>query len=112
MPSEKSDLCWESDCVFEPLLLSAALRGQRASEAKREAKGGAGVGASRRVECTGGGGGGGENRERRSGSFCGQLQTQQINGVCVCGQTAARVLSPIFTVMLSSNWQEIGRVKA
>lgn len=80
------------------------------SEAKREAKGGAGVGASRRVECTGGGGG--ENRERRSGSFCGQLQTQQINRVCVCGQPAARVLSPIFTVMLSSNWQEIGRVKA
>lgn len=28
MPSEKSDLCWESDCVFEPLLLSLAVRGK------------------------------------------------------------------------------------
>lgn len=27
MPSEKSDLCRESDCVFEPLLQSLAVRG-------------------------------------------------------------------------------------
>ena len=42
MPSEKSDLCRESDCVFEPLLLSLAVRGKRVSERM----GGDGVGAS------------------------------------------------------------------
>lgn len=60
MPSEKSDLCRESDCVFELLLLSLAVRGQRVTEqtgGEGAARGGGGEGRggeARRGEARGG----------------------------------------------------------
>lgn len=94
MQSEKSDLCRRVGlCFLKP----------------PHCRRGAGVGVSRRGKCAGGGGGGGIAGELAE---WGQTQHNKLKEKFVFLGRRRVCHSAIFTVMLPSNWQEIGRVKA